>query len=260
MSSSSCSTGSIWWTCSTRWPICGPTMSPWISARAVRSATTRASPTTRSARWASRRTLKDDDTDLRVTVTVPGREVLAACRQTLVEFLPVAVLLVGVLGFSIWRLRLRRISPVEGAALVPCATTSSTSATSPSTTWRWAGAWGRKCLMRWCRASGEEVRPDIFIADAEQHGFIIPLTPHLFQLIARDVAGLAASRGFPSRRQYRGRAHLQPRAGRARVRCAAASPTSELVLVLEITEHGLAADDDQVRRNIAALRDEGCWW
>lgn len=46
---------------------------------------------------------------------------------------------------------------------------------------------GMEALMRWQRPYGA-VRPDIFIAVAEENGLAIPLTRHLLKLISRDLA------------------------------------------------------------------------
>lgn len=42
---------------------------------------------------------------------------------------------------------------------------------------------GAEVLMRWKRASGELVRPDIFIPEAEKHGLIIKMTSSLFEAL-----------------------------------------------------------------------------
>lgn len=55
---------------------------------------------------------------------------------------------------------------------------------------------GAEALMRWTRADGRVMGPDVFIAAAEEEDMIIPLTRHLFSLIARDVRTWAVADGF----------------------------------------------------------------
>lgn len=50
---------------------------------------------------------------------------------------------------------------------------------------------GVEALMRWTHPVAGAVRPDVFIPVAEAHQLIIPLTRHLFTLIAEDVPRLA---------------------------------------------------------------------
>ena len=48
---------------------------------------------------------------------------------------------------------------------------------------------GVEALMRWNRAGMSAVRPDIFFSVAETNHLAVPLTRHLFELVARDLHG-----------------------------------------------------------------------
>ncbi|MBW1214177.1 cyclic di-GMP phosphodiesterase [Pantoea allii] len=54
-------------------------------------------------------------------------------------------------------------------------------------------SYGMEALLRWTHPSGETVSPDIFISYAEAQNQIIPLTRHLFELVARDAHQLRHS-------------------------------------------------------------------
>ncbi|MFK3737588.1 EAL domain-containing protein [Massilia sp. TN1-12] len=51
-------------------------------------------------------------------------------------------------------------------------------------TGRWVGA---EALLRWRRANGELVGPDVFIPAAEQSGQIVKLTEHVIDVVGRDA-------------------------------------------------------------------------
>jgi sensor c-di-GMP phosphodiesterase-like protein len=51
---------------------------------------------------------------------------------------------------------------------------------------------GAEALLRWRRATGEEVSPELFIAVAERSGVIRELTDRVMHLVARDTAGYLA--------------------------------------------------------------------
>lgn len=60
------------------------------------------------------------------------------------------------------------------------------------------GEWvGAEALLRWRRANGELVGPDLFIPAAEQSGAIVKLTEHVIEMVAREAgAYLSAHPAF----------------------------------------------------------------
>ena len=111
--------------------------------------------------------------------------------------------------------------------------------------------------MRWQRPGIGPVRPDVFIAEAEAEGMIIPLTQHLLTLIERDM------RTWPTPPDFHigvniAAEHLSSAELLSDVQSFAAQVAARHPLVvLEITERSLITDNGQARRNIDALRAQG---
>ena len=119
---------------------------------------------------------------------------------------------------------------------------------------RWVGV---EALLRWRRATGEVVNPDLFIPIAEQHGMIVRVTRRVLELVRDDAGGFLAAHpdfhiainvsaadfhdpGFPDGLD-------------AALRGMGAAPRS---LILEVTERGLL-DPDAARSTTRALRRRG---
>lgn len=195
-----------------------------------------------------------DRADLDVRVLAPAEAVVRAWQQLLVTYLPVALLLGALLAFGAYRLQVNRQSfkeqlrramaadefhveyqPVYGKATGRCE--------------------GVEALMRWNRPGVGPVRPDIFIAAAEVEDMIVPLTQHLLKLIQRDMRDWATPPEFHIAVNF-APAHLSSPTLLADVQAFRAGIRPSL-MVLEITERSLIADNGQARRNIDALRAEG---
>jgi sensor c-di-GMP phosphodiesterase-like protein len=114
---------------------------------------------------------------------------------------------------------------------------------------------GVEALLRWRRASGEEVGPDLFIPVAEQSGLIHEVTDRVLHLIARDTDGYLA--GHP---EFHVAINLSPadiqspaivgKIERLIAHCRA-SPSN---FILEITERGFL-DLDAARAVLHELRE-----
>lgn len=192
--------------------------------------------------------------DLVVRVMAPPEIVVRAWQQLLMAYLPVALLCGALLAFGAYRLQVNRQSfkeqlrramladefhveyqPVYGKATGRCE--------------------GVEALMRWHRPGVGPVRPDIFIAAAEAENMIVPLTQHLLKLIRRDMQGWDTPPDF----------HIAVNVAPEHLSCATLVADVQAfraairpsLMVLEITERSLIADNGQARRNIDALRAEG---
>lgn len=100
---------------------------------------------------------------------------------------------------------------------------------------------GVEVLMRWSHPTAGNIPPDAFISFAEAQNLIVPLTQHLFELIARDAAALkdilppGAKLGINI-----APGHLHAESFQQDIRKLAASlPDNYFQLVLEITERDM---------------------
>jgi sensor c-di-GMP phosphodiesterase-like protein len=116
---------------------------------------------------------------------------------------------------------------------------------------------GAEALLRWVRPGIGEVRPDEFIAMAEEEHVIVPLTQHLLRLIARDLAVMDLPHGFHVginfSPEHLSDAHLEQDLRDLLVATGKQGPG----VVVEITERSLMKNTAQAKKNLEALRAEG---
>ena len=113
-----------------------------------------------------------------------------------------------------------------------------------------------EALARWVDEDGQSIRPDVFVALAEEHGFTREITRMVVACVARELADVLAVDGFrvsiniaPSDLGEEGFfRHLSQCLAKAKV-----DPTK---VVLELTEHSLAHHETAVNA-IARLRGMG---
>ncbi|MCL2896979.1 EAL domain-containing protein [Brenneria tiliae] len=116
---------------------------------------------------------------------------------------------------------------------------------------------GVEALLRWRRNNGEWIRPDVFIAAAEAEGMIIPITRHLFKLVAADAAGWKVRPGFHLGLNVAAE-HLQHPDFVSDVRnFAARVAPHQLNITLELTERSLISTGSDVIQRLHQLRDDG---
>ena len=116
---------------------------------------------------------------------------------------------------------------------------------------------GVEALMRWMRPGTGLVRPDIFIAAAEQEGVIIEPDPASAGPDRARHARMGHAAGFHVGVNIAPE-HLSSEDLVPDVRAfVAATAARQPLLVLEITERSLIEDSGRARRNIDTLRAEG---
>jgi sensor c-di-GMP phosphodiesterase-like protein len=116
---------------------------------------------------------------------------------------------------------------------------------------------GAEPLLRWHRPHTGTIRPDIFIPQAEESGLGVRLTRHLIGLIERDVPLLGVSPAFQLGINlmpvHLSQADVMSDLGRFVL----SMQKQHVNITLEITEREVLADEDQVRANMALLRQAG---
>ncbi|WP_264645350.1 EAL domain-containing protein [Candidatus Symbiopectobacterium sp. NZEC127] len=116
---------------------------------------------------------------------------------------------------------------------------------------------GAEALLRWRRADGQWIRPDVFIAAAEAENMIIPLTRHLLKLVEEDVTRWHIEPNFHLGLNVAAE-HLQDSEFIADIRQFAANVAAHRFLItLELTERSLISEGPEVVQRLQQLRQEG---
>ncbi|AOB33888.1 hypothetical protein AKI39_20385 [Bordetella sp. H567] len=120
---------------------------------------------------------------------------------------------------------------------------------------------GVEALLRWRHPRLGNVRPDLFIAAAEEHHVIGDLTRHMFELAANDLAELDLPPGSHLGVNVSGAHMVSDRfvadvdALLSRVR-----RHDGVILVLEVTERHPLPDTPALRAHMSELRERGVRW
>ena len=116
---------------------------------------------------------------------------------------------------------------------------------------------GAEILMRWQRPDGSWVRPDLFIAAAEDEGMIVPLTRHLIELVLEDAKQWILPPDFRLAINVAA-AHVQHADFVDDMRYfAAGMAVHQPDITLELTERSLLSDGEDVVQKLQLLRSEG---
>lgn len=189
-------------------------------------------------------------------VVSPASAALHTWRQTFMTFLPMAVIL-SILFMALASNWLKRRISFQDEIRRGIVNNEFSVNYQPVYNTAIATYGGAEALMRWQRRNGEWVRPDIFIAAAEAEGMIIPLTQHLLDLVAKDVASWNVPAGFHLAINVAA-GHLQHPCFESDIRQFAQKISSKkLILVLELTERSLISEGKEVAKKLAMLRLEG---
>lgn len=191
-----------------------------------------------------------------VTLTAPRAEALQSWLQVLFTFLPMAVILslLFVMITSNW---LKRKSSFRDDIRRGIARDEFTVNYQPVYNQLTGCLSGVESLLRWQRPDGSWVRPDIFIAAAEDEGMIIPLTRHLLTLVAKDCASWQLPPGINIAINVAAE-HLQHEDFVSDIRQFSQEIAHlNSIITLELTERSLIRDGAQVERKLSMLRREG---
>lgn len=116
---------------------------------------------------------------------------------------------------------------------------------------------GAEALLRWTRADGEAISPEVFIAAAEREGGIIPLTRHLFSLIQQDAAAWTVPAGFRLAVNVAGSHLLQPDFLTDADALMAGLRARGITGIIEITERSLVSETRRAAAVLTRLRAAG---
>lgn len=191
-----------------------------------------------------------------ISITAPRSEALQSWQQVLFTFLPMAIIL-SLLFIALTSSWLKRKSSWRDEIRRAISRGEFSVHYQPVMNLQTESLAGAEALMRWQRSDGSWVRPDIFIATAEQEGMIVPLTRHLLALVSKDCASWQVSPGFHIGINVAAE-HLQHQAFVEDIRQFAASVAHlQPAITLELTERSLIVDGAEVARKLAELRQEG---
>jgi len=115
---------------------------------------------------------------------------------------------------------------------------------------------GAEALVRWVNEAGESVRPDIFVALAEERGFVGEITKLVMKTVAEEMGDLLAAGGFRVTINIASDDLTDPSFFRHLERCMAAGKIQPSAFGLELTERS-TADHKTIIKSLALLRSLG---
>ncbi|WP_323640596.1 EAL domain-containing protein [Pectobacterium polonicum] len=191
-----------------------------------------------------------------LTITAPTSQSVANWKQAFFTFLPLAMILSLLFFAMMWYWQKRKLlfrdelrkgiakgefsvyyQPIYDAESQSCI--------------------GVETLLRWRRSNGQWIRPDIFISAAEAESMIIPITRHLFDLVAADIASWQVKPGFHLSLNVAAEHLHHPNFVSDVHRFAEKVASHSLSITLELTERNLISNGPEVIQRLHQLREDG---
>ncbi|MDY4385360.1 EAL domain-containing protein [Pectobacterium aroidearum] len=191
-----------------------------------------------------------------LNITAPASQEIANWKQAFFTFLPLAIILSLLFTTAIWYWQKRKLlfrdeirkgiangefsvyyQPIYDAESQTCT--------------------GVETLLRWRRSNGKWIRPDIFISAAEAESMIIPITRHLFDLVASDIASWQVKPGFHLGLNVAAEHLHHPSFVSDVHRFAEKVASHSLSISLELTERNLISNGPEIIQRLHQLREDG---
>ncbi|MEC5344594.1 cyclic diguanylate phosphodiesterase [Brenneria populi] len=191
-----------------------------------------------------------------VNSALPASELIASWRRAFTAFLPLALILSAIFTAIIHSWRKRKMS-LRDELRKGMLNHEFAVHYQPIYDIKARSCVGVEALMRWYRPGGRSISPDIFIPAAENEHLIIPLTRHMFRLLAADIKHWQVPEGF----------HLDVNIAAEHIqhpdfvddirRFAAMLSPHNIRITLEITERSLITNTQDAVEKLTLLRREG---
>ncbi|MCG8709174.1 EAL domain-containing protein [Brenneria sp. 4F2] len=191
-----------------------------------------------------------------VSTAVPASELIESWRNAFTTFLPLALILSAVFTAIIrsWQKRKMSLREELRKGMLNDEFAVHYQPIYDITTRSCVGV---EALMRWYRPGGRSISPDVFIPTAENEHLIIPLTHHMFRLLASDVKHWQVPEGFHLDVNIAAE-HIQHPDFVADIRRFADMLSShKMRITLELTERSLITNTQDVVEKLTLLRQEG---
>ncbi|EHD22236.1 MULTISPECIES: EAL domain-containing protein [Brenneria] len=191
-----------------------------------------------------------------VRATLPASELIQSWRRAFLTFLPVALIL-ALIFVSVVRSWQKRKMSLRDELRKGMLTNEFSVHYQPVYDMTSRCCVGVEALMRWYRPGGRSISPDVFITAAESEKMIIPLTLHLFELLAADVRHWQVPDGFHLGVNIAVEHIQHPAFVNDIRRLATMLAPHKLNITLELTERSLIANKQDVADKLTLLRREG---
>lgn len=191
-----------------------------------------------------------------VSATAPASKLIKSWRHAFIIFLPLSLIL-SLIFMSIIRSWQKRKMSLRDELRKGMLSNEFSLHYQPIYDMTTRSCVGVEALMRWYRAGGRSIRPDVFIPSAEAEGLIIPLTRHMFKLLADDVKHWQVPEGFHLGVNIAAEHIQHPDFVDDIRRLSDMLSPHKMQLTLELTERSLITETQDVVKKLTILRQEG---